>query len=147
VRFDEPVRAVIQRVIRASVTIDEAVVGRIGSGLLVLVGVTHDDSPATAAALAAKLFGLRILRDEQSVADRPDAQILVVSQFTLYGDARKGRRPTWSAAAPRPLAEPLVDEVVTQLRRLGARVETGIFGADMSVELVNDGPVTVIVEV
>jgi D-tyrosyl-tRNA(Tyr) deacylase len=147
VRFDEPVRAVIQRVSRASVTVDEAVVGRIGSGLLVLVGVTHDDSPATAAALAAKLFGLRILRDEQSVADRPDAQILVVSQFTLYGDARKGRRPTWSAAAPRPLAEPLVDEVVTQLRRLGARVETGIFGADMSVELVNDGPVTVIVEV
>jgi D-tyrosyl-tRNA(Tyr) deacylase len=140
------VRAVVQRVSSAQVSVDGAVVGRIGVGLLVLVGVTHDDTPERAIALAAKLHTLRILRAERSVADEPDAAMLVVSQFTLYGDARKGRRPTWLAAAPGEVAQPLVDAVVAELRRLGAHVETGVFGADMSVELTNDGPVTLIVE-
>jgi D-tyrosyl-tRNA(Tyr) deacylase len=140
------VRAVVQRVSSAQVSVDGAVVGRIGVGLLVLVGVTHDDTPERAIALAAKLHTLRILRAERSVADEPDAGMLVVSQFTLYGDARKGRRPTWLAAAPGEVAQPLVDAVVAELRRLGAHVETGVFGADMSVELTNDGPVTLIVE-
>jgi D-tyrosyl-tRNA(Tyr) deacylase len=97
--------------------------------------------------LARKIHGLRILRDEQSVADRADAAVLVVSQFTLYGDARKGRRPTWAAAAPGPVAAPLVDAVVAELRALGATVASGVFGADMRVELVNDGPFTVLLEV
>jgi D-tyrosyl-tRNA(Tyr) deacylase len=140
-------RAVVQRVTRAAVSVDGVVVGQIGAGLLALVGVTHDDDPARAAALATKIYGLRILRDELSVADVPGAAVLVVSQFTLYGDARRGRRPTWAAAAPGQLAEPLVVEVVSRLRDLGAQVETGVFGADMSVELVNDGPVTVLLEV
>ena len=139
-------RAVVQRVSSASVEVDGRVVGAIGSGLLVLVGVTHGDTPAQADALARKVHGLRILRDERSVADEPEAGILVVSQFTLYGDARKGRRPTWAAAAPGPVAEPLVERVVAALRDLGAPVETGIFGADMRVGLVNDGPVTVLLE-
>jgi D-tyrosyl-tRNA(Tyr) deacylase len=137
---------VVQRVTSASVTVDGEVVGRIGTGLLVLVGVTHADTPAQSAALARKIAGLRVLRDERSVADRPDAGVLVVSQFTLYGDARKGRRPTWSAAAPGPVAEPLVDAVVAELRQLGIPVQTGVFGADMRVGLVNDGPVTVLLE-
>jgi len=141
------VRAVVQRVESASVEVDGRVVGAIGPGLLVLVGVTHDDTPAQAQALARKIHGLRIMRDECSVADLPDAGVLVVSQFTLYGDARKGRRPTWAAAAPGPVAEPLVDAVVGALRELGATVRTGIFGADMRVGLVNDGPVTVLLEV
>jgi D-tyrosyl-tRNA(Tyr) deacylase len=141
------VRAVVQRVLSASVEVDGRTVGAIGSGLLAFVGVTHSDTPASAAALARKIHGLRILRDEQSVADRPDAAILVVSQFTLYGDARKGRRPTWAAAAPGPVAEPLVTAVVAGLRDLGANVRTGVFGADMRVELINDGPITVLVEV
>jgi D-tyrosyl-tRNA(Tyr) deacylase len=140
------VRAVVQRVSSAQVSVDGAVVGRIGVGLLVLVGVTHDDTPERAIALAAKLHTLRILRAERSVADEPDAGMLVVSQFTLYGDARKGRRPTWLAAAPGEVAQPLVDAVVAELRRLGAHVETGVFGADMSVELTNDGPATLILE-
>jgi D-tyrosyl-tRNA(Tyr) deacylase len=140
------VRAVVQRVSSAQVSVDGAVVGRIGVGLLVLVGVTHDDTPERAIALAAKLHTLRILRAERSVADEPDAGMLVVSQFTLYGDARKGRRPTWLAAAPGEVAQPLVDAVVAELRRLGAHVETGVFGAVMSVELTNDGPVTLILE-
>jgi D-tyrosyl-tRNA(Tyr) deacylase len=131
----------------ASVKVAGEVVGAIGPGLLALVGVTHSDTPVQATALARKLHGLRILRDELSVADRPDAGILVVSQFTLYGDARKGRRPTWAAAAPGPVAEPLVEAVVTALRALGATVETGVFGADMRVGLINDGPVTVLLEV
>jgi D-tyrosyl-tRNA(Tyr) deacylase len=122
-------------------------VGRIDIGLLVLVGVTHSDTPATAAALARKVHGLRILRDERSVSELPETAVLVVSQFTLYGDARKGRRPTWQAAAPGAMAEPLVDEVVRNLRQLGTQVQTGTFGAQMEVELVNDGPFTVIVEV
>jgi D-tyrosyl-tRNA(Tyr) deacylase len=140
------VRAVVQRVCEASVTVGQRVLGAIGEpGLLVLVGVTHDDTPDRAAKLAAKLWGLRILEGEKSCSD-VGAPLLVISQFTLYGDTRKGRRPTWQAAAPGPVAEPLFYAVVASLRGLGARVETGMFGADMKVSLINDGPVTVIVE-
>ncbi|MBB4772859.1 D-aminoacyl-tRNA deacylase [Actinomadura livida] len=140
-------RAVVQRVSQASVSVEGRVVGAIdGPGLLVLVGVTHDDDPGKARRLAAKLWGLRILQDEKSCSD-VNAPLLVVSQFTLYGDTRKGRRPTWTAAAPGPVAEPLVDAVVNELRALGAKVETGEFGADMQVALVNDGPITLIVEI
>ncbi len=139
-------RAVVQRVSRAGVAVDGRVVGAIGEqGLLVLVGVTHQDTPQTAAKLAAKLWGLRILEGEKSCSD-VGAPLLVVSQFTLYAETNKGRRPTWQAAAPGPVAEPLVDTVVSSLRALGARVETGVFGAVMQVSLVNDGPVTLIVE-
>ena len=115
------------------------------AGLLVLVGVTHDDTAEKARKLAAKLWGLRILDGEKSCSDL-DAPLLVVSQFTLYADTAKGRRPTWNNAAPGPVAEPLVDAVVAELRALGARVETGKFGADMKVALVNDGPITIIIE-
>ncbi|MBB2909252.1 D-tyrosyl-tRNA(Tyr) deacylase [Streptosporangium becharense] len=140
-------RAVVQRVSSASVVVDGVTVGAIDEpGLLVLVGVTHTDTPAQAARLAAKLWGLRILSGEKSCSDI-DAPLLVVSQFTLYGDARKGRRPTWQAAAPGPVAEPLVETVCAELRGLGARVETGVFGADMKVGLTNDGPITLILEV
>ncbi len=140
-------RAVIQRVDGASVTVGGETVGEIvGEGLCVLVGVTHDDTPAKAAQLARKLWSVRILDGEKSCSDT-GAPLLVISQFTLYGDARKGRRPTWNAAAPGELAEPLVDEVVAALRQLGAHVETGRFGADMKVSLTNDGPFTVLVEV
>ena len=139
-------RAVVQRVTQASVTVDGQFTGAIdGPGLLVLVGVTHDDTPGTAGKLARKLWGLRILDDEKSCEDL-GAPLLVVSQFTLYGDTNKGRRPTWQAAAPGPVAEPLVDAVIGALRDLGAHVETGKFGADMKVALVNDGPVTLILE-
>jgi D-tyrosyl-tRNA(Tyr) deacylase len=139
-------RAVVQRVTRANVTVDGAVIGAIDEpGLLVLVGITHDDTPAQAKKLAAKLWGLRILDGEKSCSDL-NAPLLVVSQFTLYADTAKGRRPTWQGAAPGPVAEPLVAAVVAELRALGARVETGRFGADMKVSLVNDGPVTIIVE-
>jgi D-aminoacyl-tRNA deacylase len=137
----------VQRVESASVTVEGETVGAIGEGLLVLVGVTHSDSTAQAAALARKVHGLRVLRDERSVADTPGAGVLAVSQFTLYGDARKGRRPTWAAAAPGPVAEPLFDGFVAALRDLGAIVHTGVFGADMRVQLINDGPVTVLLEV
>ncbi|HEY8479112.1 MAG TPA: D-aminoacyl-tRNA deacylase [Spirillospora sp.] len=140
-------RAVVQRVSQASVSVDGRVVGSIdGPGLMVLVGVTHDDDAEKARKLASKLWGLRILHDERSCSD-VGAPLLVVSQFTLYGDTRKGRRPSWTAAAPGPVAEPLVDAVVRELRDLGAKVETGEFGADMKVSLVNDGPVTLILEV
>ncbi|MFC4590656.1 D-aminoacyl-tRNA deacylase [Sphaerisporangium corydalis] len=140
-------RAVVQRVSSASVTVDGRSVGAIDEpGLLVLVGVTHSDGPAEAARLAAKLWGLRVLSGEKSCSDI-GAPLLVVSQFTLYGDARKGRRPTWQAAAPGPVAEPLVDAVVAELRALGARVETGVFGADMKVALVNDGPITLVIDI
>jgi len=140
------VRAVVQRVSQASVMVDGQSVGAISEpGLLVLVGVTHDDTRDKAAKLAAKLWGLRILEGEKSCSD-VSAPLLVISQFTLYADTRKGRRPTWQAAAPGPFAEPLVDAVVSSLRGLGARVETGVFGADMKVSLVNDGPVTIILE-
>jgi D-tyrosyl-tRNA(Tyr) deacylase len=139
-------RAVAQRVSEASVSVDGAVIGTIdGPGLLVLVGVTHDDTAEKASKLAAKLWGMRILEGEKSCSDL-GAPLLVVSQFTLYADTSKGRRPSWNNAAPGPVAEPLVDAVVAELRALGARVETGKFGADMKVALVNDGPITIIVE-
>ena len=139
-------RAVAQRVSSASVTVDGGVIGAIdGPGLLVLVGVTHDDTAEKARKLAAKLWGLRILDGEKSCSDL-NAPLLVVSQFTLYADTSRGRRPTWNNAAPGPVAEPLVDAVAAELRALGARVETGKFGADMKVALVNDGPVTIIIE-
>ena len=140
-------RAVLQRVSRASVTVEGQVVGLVeGEGLLVLVGVTHDDGPDQAEWLARKIADLRLLRDERSVLDA-GAVVLVVSQFTLYGDARKGRRPSWSAAAPGAVAEPLVAAVCVALRARGVTVRTGVFGADMAVELVNDGPVTLLLEV
>lgn len=116
-----------------------------GPGLVVLVGVTHSDTDTEAAALASKIYNLRILEGEKSCADT-GAPLLVVSQFTLYGDTRKGRRPSWVAAAPGPVAEPLVESFVAALRRLGARVETGVFGAKMLLSLVNDGPVTLVIE-
>jgi D-aminoacyl-tRNA deacylase len=144
-------RAVVQRVTRASVTVGDEVVGSIDAGLCVLVGVTHEDDEAAAEKLAEKLWHLRILDDADGVMNRAaadaDAPLLVISQFTLYGDTAKGRRPSWLAAARPEQAEPLVAAVVTRLRALGARVETGRFRAEMSVELVNDGPVTLIVEV
>jgi D-tyrosyl-tRNA(Tyr) deacylase len=139
-------RAVVQRVTSAHVTVADEVVGALQRpGLLVLVGVTHDDSAAIAARLADKVWNLRILADERSCAE-VGAPLLVVSQFTLYADTRKGRRPSWSAAAPRPVSEPLVDAFVAALRSLGAEVATGVFGADMAVSLVNDGPVTLILD-
>ena len=138
-------RAVVQRVTQAQVDVDGRTVGRIGTGLVVLLGVTHDDTLDTATRLAAKVHGLRILRDEQSVAET-GAGILVVSQFTLYGDARTGRRPTWTAAAPGAVAEPLYDAFCGALRALGAAVEEGVFGADMAVSLTNDGPTTLLLD-
>lgn len=154
-------RAVIQRVDGASVAVDGAEVGRIdGPGLLLLVGVTHSDTEATARRMAQKAYDMRLFDGarfapresggerlrEVSAADL-GLPVLVVSQFTLYADTRKGRRPTWDAAAPGPVAEPLVDAVVDELRARGAHVEKGWFGADMRVSLVNDGPVTIIVDV
>ncbi|MDE9365533.1 D-aminoacyl-tRNA deacylase [Luteipulveratus sp. YIM 133132] len=140
-------RAVLQRVTRASVSVDGEVVGAIDRpGLLALVAATHDDGPEQVAAMARKIAELRILRDERSVADE-GAPVLVVSQFTLYGETRKGRRPSWSRAAPGPVAEPLVEAVVEALRGLGLDVATGRFGAMMQVESVNDGPFTVLVDV
>ncbi len=139
-------RAVVQRVSQASVSVDGRVTGAIDEpGLMVLVGVTHTDTPEQAAKLAAKLWGLRILEGEKSCSDVA-APLLVISQFTLYADTRKGRRPSWLAAAPGPVAEPLVDAVVEALRGLGAHVETGVFGADMKVQLTNDGPVTIVLD-
>ncbi|MCV2393196.1 D-aminoacyl-tRNA deacylase [Actinotalea sp. M2MS4P-6] len=139
-------RAVVQRATRAAVRVDGEVVGSFDEpGLLVLVGVTHDDGPAQVERIARKVAELRILRDEQSALDL-GAPVLVVSQFTLYADTRKGRRPTWNAAAPGPVAEPLVADVVAALRERGLRVSTGVFGAQMAVELVNDGPVTILLE-
>lgn len=137
----------MQRVSRASVVVAGEPIGAIGVGLLVLVGVTHGDTAVQAGTLARKVHGLRIMRDEQSVAELPGAGVLVVSQFTLYGDARKGRRPTWAAAAPGAAAEPLVEAFIAALRELGAHVATGRFGTDMQVELVNDGPTTLLLEV
>lgn len=138
-------RAVVQTVSRASVTVDGAVVGAVTDGLLVLLGVTHTDDAAVAQAMARKVYELRILDDERSAADL-GAPVLVVSQFTLYGDVRKGRRPTWAAAAPAAVAEPLVDAFVDALRSRGATVATGRFRAHMLVESVNVGPRTVLVE-
>jgi len=144
------VRAVIQRVSAASVSVDGTVVGAIGTGLCVLIGVTRGDDAATAHKMAEKLWGLRIFADQAammnlSVAD-VGGSLLVISQFTLYGDARRGRRPSFVEAAPGPVAEPLVDAVCATLRGLGAPVETGVFGADMAVEIHNDGPVTIILD-
>jgi D-tyrosyl-tRNA(Tyr) deacylase len=143
------VRVLVQRVTSASVVVDGTVVGRIApedQGLVALVGVTHSDDVAIARQMAEKLWRLRVLDGEKSAADA-GAPILVVSQFTLYADTRKGRRPSWNAAAPRPVAEPLIDEFVAALRQLGAPVETGVFGADMRLALVNAGPVTVMLEI
>jgi len=139
-------RAVVQRVTEARVDVAGETVGQIGVGLVVLLGVTPDDTIEAADRLAAKIWTLRILRDEKSAADL-GAGILVVSQFTLYGDARKGRRPTWTAAAPGPVAEPLYDHFCASLRSLGATVAEGVFGADMAIALTNDGPTTLVLEV
>ena len=139
-------RAVIQRVLEASVSVDGKIVGRLSEpGLLVYLGVTHDDGPEEIAWTARKIWDLRLLRAERSASD-VGAPVLVISQFTLYGDGRKGRRPTWQAAAPGPVSEPAYDAVCAELERLGARVERGVFGADMRVSSVNDGPVTLILE-
>lgn len=141
-------RVLVQRVASAAVSVDGEVVGAIrpeGQGLLALVGVTHDDDAEKAAQLAEKLWQLRILDDERSAADL-GAPILVISQFTLYANTKKGRRPAWNAAAPGGVAEPIVAAFAAALRNLGAQVQTGVFGADMQVELVNDGPVTLLLE-
>ena len=142
-------RVLVQRVSAASVSVDGEIVGAIspaGQGLLALVGVTHTDVAAIAARMAEKLWRLRILDDEMSAADI-GAPVLVVSQFTLYANTVKGRRPSWNAAAPASVAEPLVDVFADELRNLGAQVATGAFGAHMQVSLVNDGPVTVLLEI
>jgi D-tyrosyl-tRNA(Tyr) deacylase len=143
-------RAVVQRVTEARVRIDGAVVGEIGVGLCVLVGVTHTDDAAIAGRLAEKVWTLRVFVDDAGVMNRPVSDVggavLVVSQFTLYGDTSRGRRPSWTDAAPPHVAAPLVDAFVEALRARGAAVATGEFGADMQVELVNDGPVTLMVE-
>ena len=144
-------RAVVQRVSRAAVVVGDDLVGAIDEGLCVLVGVTHGDSEDTARALAARIWGLRVLDDESGVMNRAVSEttghVLVVSQFTLYADTSRGRRPSWARAAPGSQAEPLVAEVVSELQRLGAKVATGRFGARMRVEIVNEGPVTVLLEV
>jgi D-tyrosyl-tRNA(Tyr) deacylase len=143
-------RAVVQRVTRAEVRVDGEVVGTIGPGLCVLVGVTHGDGPGEATRLASKLWNLRVIDDEHGVMNRSVAdttrQLLVVSQFTLYGDTSGGRRPSWIAAARPEHAEPLVEALVDELRALGASVATGRFRTEMHVELVNDGPVTLMLE-
>ena len=139
-------RAVLQRVTSASVSVEGQTVARLdGPGLVVLLGVTHDDGPTETAWMVRKIRDLRIMRDERSVAEL-EAPVLVVSQFTLYGDARKGRRPTWNAAAPGAVSEPVYEQVCAALEALGAKVSRGRFGADMQVELVNDGPVTLVLE-
>lgn len=136
-------RAVVQRATQARVDVAGETVGEIGTGLVVLLGVTHDDTTDVAERLATKIWNLRIMREERS-AEELGADILVVSQFTLYGDARKGRRPTWTAAAPGPVAEPLYDHFCSALRSLGATVAEGVFGADMEISLTNDGPTTLV---
>ena len=139
-------RLVIQRVSSAQVQVEGEIVGAIDRpGLLILVGVTRDDQPTTADRLAEKVWTLRILDGERSCQDE-NAPILVVSQFTLYADTRKGRRPSWSAAAPRAVSEPLIEAFVSSLRQRGAEVATGVFGAHMKVTLTNDGPVTLILD-
>ena len=128
-------------------TVDGDVVGELTRpGLVALIGVSHDDGPEQVATMTRKIADLRILRDERSVADE-GAPVLVISQFTLYADTRKGRRPSWNAAAPGPVAEPVVEQVVHALRARGVEVATGRFGAHMDVELVNDGPVTIVLDV
>jgi D-tyrosyl-tRNA(Tyr) deacylase len=143
-------RALVQRVTGARVRIDGEVVGEIGAGLCVLVGVTHDDDEAAASTLAGKVWNLRIFPDADGQMNLPvgavGGEVLVVSQFTLYGDTRRGRRPSWAAAAPPETAEPLVRAFLEALRQAGASVASGRFGADMAVELTNDGPVTLLLE-
>ena len=146
------VRGLVQRVTEASVTVGDEVVGAIGPGLCLLVGVTHDDTPAKAATLAEKVFHLRVLADasgrpDRSLAEAPHPAVLVVSQFTLCADTSRGRRPSWLAAAPGAVAEPLVAAVGGRLAELGCTVATGRFGAHMLVRLVGDGPVTELLEV
>ena len=142
-------RAVVSRVSTAAVTVEGAVVGEIGPGLLSLVGVGREDDAGRARELARKIAELRVFPSEAGAVSVSDLglPVLVVSQFTLYGDTRKGRRPTWTAAAPGPVAEPLLDAVVDALRERGAVVATGVFGADMRVELTNDGPITLVIDV
>ena len=136
----------LQRALRASVSVDGEVVGGFdGPGLVVLLGVTHDDGPRQIEWMANKIRDIRLLHDEKSIGEL-GAPALVISQFTLYGDARKGRRPTWNAAAPGPVAEPIYDAVCDRMAELGTPVSRGRFGADMAVELVNDGPVTLLLE-
>ena len=144
-RYRRAVRALVQTVSQASVTVGDEVVGAITDGLLVLLGVTHTDDATTAQTMARKVYELRILDDEASAADRA-APVLVVSQFTLYGDARKGRRPTWNAAAPGDVAEPIYDVFCATLRDLGVTVAEGVFGAQMEISLTNDGPTTLVVD-
>ncbi|MFV0252779.1 MAG: D-aminoacyl-tRNA deacylase [Beutenbergiaceae bacterium] len=139
-------RAVVQRVTSASVRVNDEVVGQIGVGLLVLVGVAPTDGDDQVATIARKIANLRIMHDELAVADVDGAGVLVISQFTLYADTRKGRRPSWLGAAPGPVAEPLVGAVVGALRDRGLVVETGVFGAMMQVESINDGPMTLLLE-
>ena len=143
-------RALVQRVRSASVTVDEELVGHIESGLCVFVGVTHDDDEAKARAMADKVWNLRLMDDADGVMNVSVAEstkaVLVVSQFTLYGDTSRGRRPSWLAAARPEHAEPLVDVVVARLRELGATVATGRFRTEMQVALVNDGPATILLE-
>lgn len=139
-------RTVLQRVTSARVTVAGEVVGEIGEGVVALVGVTHDDGPEEIATTVRKIAQLRLLRDETSVLDR-GAQVLVVSQFTLHADVRKGRRPSWNAAAPGPVAEPVVAAVADGLRDLGVSVATGRFGADMAIDIHADGPVTIVLDV
>ena len=144
-------RALIQRVTQASVSVGDEIVGEIGVGLCVLVGATHTDNNAAAGKLAEKVANLRVFDDENGVMNRSlldtGGTALVVSQFTLYGDTTKGRRPAWSAAAKPEVAEPLVDAFAAALRELGVTVETGRFRAEMQVALVNDGPVTLLIDV
>jgi D-tyrosyl-tRNA(Tyr) deacylase len=144
-------RALVQRVSRASVTVDDELTGSIGAGICALVGVTHTDGPAQATELARKIWHLRVFADEEGRMNLPVAdvggEVLVVSQFTLYGDTRRGRRPSWVDAAGPEQAEPLIEQLCDELRALGATVATGRFRADMAVELVNDGPVTLMLEV
>jgi D-tyrosyl-tRNA(Tyr) deacylase len=145
------VRALVQRVTEARVEVDGSVVGRIGPGLCALVGVTHTDTEAEVAKVADKLWNLRLMADDDGVMNRSVAdttgELLVVSQFTLYGNVDKGRRPSWIDAARPEQAEPLVTALVERLREMGATVATGVFGADMQVHLVNDGPATLLIEV
>jgi D-tyrosyl-tRNA(Tyr) deacylase len=140
-------RALLQRVSSASVRVDDKVVAEIGTGLLVFAAAARTDTPAIARVLAGKIGQLRILRSERALIDEPEAAALIVSQFTLYADTSRGRRPSWAAAAPRELAQPLLETLAAELESLGITVRSGVFGADMQVALVNDGPVTLLLDI